>query len=152
SRLPEVFGYRPLQIADARTFLLDAGFVAVLDAGGERPIALPFACADAYGCGGRLVMSRSGRAGVRARGARIFWGLLQAAGGDGQDFKAEGLWWAYSWDPDDCDDGEELFTEVGRWRGLYYSDTTAWDSILDPNSERPDWSAGQWQCRWSRPR
>ena len=46
----------------------------------------------------------------------------------------------------------ELLTEVGRWRGLYYSDATAWDAYLDPNFERPDWSSGQWRCRWSTPR
>jgi hypothetical protein len=152
SRLPVVFGYRPLQIADARTYLLDAGFVAVLDAGGADPIAVPFACADNYCSECHLVMSRAEDAGVRSRIARYFWEMLEWAGGEGHDFRAEGLEWTYSWYPDDCDDGEELFTEVGRWRGLYYSDTTAWDGCLDPNYERPDWASGQWRCRWSRPR
>jgi hypothetical protein len=152
SRLPVVFGYRPLQIADGRANLLDAGFVAVLDAGGAAPSAVPFACADEMCSECHLVMSRAEAAGVRGRVARCFWELLAAAGGDGQDFRAEGLEWVYAWHPDDCDGGEDLFTEVGRWRGRYYSDTTAWDRYLDPNSERPDWSAGQWRCRWSTPK
>src|SRR5262245_57262282 len=113
SRLPVVFGYRPLQIADARTYLLDAGFVAVLDAGGSAPVAVPFACADDYCCECHLVMSRAEDAGVRARVARCFWELLAEVGGDGEDFRAEGLEWMYSWHPDDCDGREELFTEVG---------------------------------------
>jgi hypothetical protein len=150
SRLPVVFGYRPLQIADGRTYLLDAGFVAVLGADGSAPIAVPFACVDDYCCACHLVMSRFEETGVRERVARYFWELLAEFGGDGEDFRAEDLEWPYSWYPDDCE-GEELFTEVGRWRGLYYSDATAWDAYLDPNSERPDWSSGQWRCRWSRP-
>ena len=96
-------------------------------------------------------MSRTEEAGVRGRVARCFWELLAGVGGRGEDFRAEGLEWMYAWHPDDCDGGEELFTEVGRWHGLYYSDATAWDGYLDPNSERPDWSSGQWRCRWSRP-
>src|SRR5262249_41213225 len=41
SRLPVVFGYRPLRIADGRTYLLDAGFVAVLDVGRPAPMSVP---------------------------------------------------------------------------------------------------------------
>src|SRR5262249_31210770 len=93
SRLPVLFGYRPLQIADGRTYLLDAGFVAVLDAGEQSPTAVPFACADDYCCECHLVMSRAEEAGVRARVARCFWELLAEAGGDGEDFRAEGLEW-----------------------------------------------------------
>ncbi len=151
SRLPVVFGYRPLQIADGRTYLLDAGFVAALGVGGPAPTAVPFACADDYCCGCRLVMSRAEDPEVRARVARCFWELLAEAGGDGEDFRAEGLEWTYPYSLYAME-GEDLFTEVGRWRGLYYSEATAWDNLLDPNSDRPDWSDGQWRCRWSRPR
>ena len=63
-------------------------------------------------------MSRAEDPDVRARVARSFWDLLEAAGGDGEDFRAEGLEWTYSWHPDYCD-GEELFREVGRWHGRY---------------------------------
>ena len=69
-------------------------------------------------------------------------------GGDGQDFRAEDLELTYYLDYDDC---VELFTEVGRAAGRYYTYTTEWDCHSDPNRERPDWSAGQWQYRWSRP-
>jgi hypothetical protein len=148
SRLPVVFGYLPLHIADGRENLLDHGFVAVLDAGNEAPSAIPFACADERGCQCRLVMSRSEAPDLRARVARCFWELLSMQGGNGQDFRAEGLEWTYYFDDDDS---AELFTEVGRAAGRYYSNTTAWDCYLDPNSCRPDWSAGQWQCQWSRP-
>ena len=146
-----VFGYRPLQIADGRTYLLDHGFVAVLDAGGSCPTAIPFACADNYCEACHLVMPQSEEARLRARVAACFWELLSVAGEDGEDFRAEGLEWPYSWDPFDCDGGEELFTEVGRAGGRYYSNATAWDCYLDPNDERPDWSAEQWRCRWSKP-
>jgi hypothetical protein len=151
SRLPVVFGYRPLQVADGRTFLLDHGFVAVLDAGGAHPTVIPFACTDNAAEECHLVMSRSEEGGLRARVAQCFWELLAVAGADGQDFRAEGLEWLHSWDPFACDEPEELLTEVGRAGGRYYSNATAWDCDLDPNYGRPDWSPGQWQCRWSRP-
>jgi hypothetical protein len=149
SRLPVVFGYLPLHIGDGRQNLLDHGFVAVLDAGGAAPTAIPFACADDCCSQCRLVISRSEERGLRVRIARCFWELLSVEGGDGQDFRAEGLEWTYFFN---YDDSEELFTEVGRAAGRYYSDTTAWDCYLDPNFGRPDWSPGQWQCQWSSPR
>jgi hypothetical protein len=148
SRLPVVFGYLPLHIADGRKDLLDHGFVAVLDAGSTAPTAIPFACADDCCSRCRLVMSRSEERALQARIAQCFWELLAVQGGQGQDFWAEGLEWTYYFDDEDS---EELFTAVGRAAGRYYSDTTAWDCHLDPNLDRPDWSAGQWQCQWSRP-
>jgi hypothetical protein len=146
SRLPVVFGYRPLHLADGREHLLDHGFVAVLDAGTE-PTAVPFACATTHCSESRLVMSRSEEPAVRSRVARCFWELLSERGGDGQDFRAEDLELTYDYD---YDGSEELLTEVGRTAGRYYADTTAWDAGLDPNCGRPDYSAGQWQCQWSR--
>jgi len=147
SRLPVVFGYLPLHVGDGRPNLLDHGFVAVIDAGTD-PVAVPFACADDCCCACRLVMSQAEQPALRARVARCFWELLALQGGDGQDFRTEGLEWTYFFN---YDDSEELFTEVGRVSGRYYSDTTAWDCYLDPNFGRPDWSAGQWQFQRSRP-
>jgi hypothetical protein len=156
SRLPVVFGYRPLQIADGREYLLNHGFVAVREA-----TVIPFACTDICDYFGdypdaeqcshcHLLMSRAEDADERQRVARHFWKLLATAE-DGQDFRAEGLEWMYAWHPDDCDGGEELLTEVGRWRGRYYHTATAWDRYFDPDENRPDWDGGQWRCRWSRP-
>jgi hypothetical protein len=69
-------------------------------------------------------------------------------GGNGEDFRAEGLEWEYEIDYGDY---VEMYTEVGRLADRYYGDTTAEDCYLDPNFCRPDWSAGQWQVQWSRP-
>lgn len=151
SRLPVVFGYRPLHVTDGRTYLLDHGFVAVFDAVGPAPTAVPFACADDFCRNSHLVMSRSVSPVLRERIALGFWGLLAAEGGEGYDFRAEGLEWAYAYHIYDMD-GEELLTEVGRWQGRFYGHATEWDRDLDPNSGRPDWSDGQWRCRWSKPK
>jgi hypothetical protein len=80
-RLPGRFGYRPLQVAGGRPYLLDAGFVAVWEEGGEV-VGRPFAVTD-EACGyTRLVISRREPAADRKRIAHDFWGLLASRGID----------------------------------------------------------------------
>src|SRR5262245_41369191 len=74
ARLPAVFGYCPLQVADGRPYLLDAGFVAVLDPD-VIPVAVPFACADDAELGCHLVVCGAVEAAAQDRIAAGFWGL-----------------------------------------------------------------------------
>jgi hypothetical protein len=148
-RLPGLFGYRPLQIAEGRPYLLDAGFVAAWEEAGGEPTACPFAVTDEVCGNAQLVMSRRESAEVRGRIARLFWGLLAARGVD-QDFRAEGLEWYAAFDAEGLDPVEVLW-EVGRWRGTYYAECVAHDGRFDPDSGRPDRSLHRYRCRPSRP-
>ncbi len=95
-------------------------------------MAVPFACAD-HSCNGcRLVMSRAEDPEMRKPVARCFWELPAEAGGDGEDFRAEGLEWTYPFSLYDME-GEDLFTEVSRGGGLYYARPRLRDNLLDPN-------------------
>lgn len=148
-RLPGLFGYRPLQIAEGRPYLLNAGFVAVWEEPAGEFVALPFAVTDDV-CGyARLVFSRREPADVRRRIARQFWNLLAARGTD-QDFRAEGLEWYAAFDPEGLD-VEEVMWEVGRWRGVYYAECVAHDGHYDPDFGRPDRSLHRYRCRPSQP-
>lgn len=147
-RLPGLFGYRPLQVAEGRPYLLNAGFVAVWEEGGE-PAARPFAVTDEV-CGySRLVLSRKESPAARKRIAHGFWGLLASRGVD-QDFRAEGLEWYAAFDEGGLDPVEVLW-EVGRWRGVYYAECPAYDGRFDPDFCRPDRSLHRYRCRPSKP-
>lgn len=147
-RLPGLFGYRPLQVADGRLNLLDAGFVAVLPGSGGL-VACPFAVTD-DSCGfTRLVVSSREHPAITLRVAAEFWGLLATRGID-EDFRAEGLAWDTAFDSEG-EWTEEVLGEVGRWRGTYYSESVAHDHHFDPDAGRPDYSMHRYRCRPSEP-
>lgn len=76
SRMPGLFGYRPLQIAEGRPYLLNAGFVAAWIDPDAGVVVYPFAITD-EACGyTRLIFSMAMSAEIRESIARQFWRLL----------------------------------------------------------------------------
>lgn len=149
ARLTPAFGFRPLQITDAREYLLEAGFVAVLGADTDSPEAVPFACSDRHSSQCPLTFSEREDAGSSADIAAAFWGLLAAT--EPAPFRAEGLWWPVSLDPAESDGSVETYVEASFSDGVYDESSTEFDPWFDTDSERPNWNSGQWRCRWSRP-
>jgi hypothetical protein len=150
ARLPGLFSYRPLQIAEGRPYLLNAGFVAAWVEPGAGIVACPFAVTD-EACGyARLAVSAAEPAGIRESIAVGFWGLL-AERGVAQDFRAEGLEWYAAFDEGGLDPVEVLW-EVGLSGGVYYAESVAHDHRFDPDFSRPDRSWHRYRCRPSQPR
>ena len=134
-RLPGLFKYQPLEIADGRPYLLNAGFVAFRPESG-RNVVRPFAVTDEC-CGySRLVLSGREAPSITSTVARQFWDLIAGRGID-QDFRVTGLEWAVALD-ENGEWTEEAFWEVGRWGGVYYAECVAHDNQYDPDAGRPD--------------
>ena len=148
ARLPGLFGYRPLQVADGRPYLLDAGFVAYWPVPEAGVAVCPFAVTD-EACGyTRLVFSAAEAAAVQNAIARRFWHLLVDRG-VAANFRAEGLEWDTAFDKEGLESVEVLW-EVGRAGDVYYAESVAHDSRFDPDSARPDRSWHRYRCRPSR--
>ena len=143
ARLPSLFGYRPIQIAEGRPQLLNAGFVAIFETADKKHEMIPFILTDSYCELCTIIISSNVSSGLRAKIANLFWKLIVVRGQD-EDFRSEGIMgWANT---DNSYGGEcEVFKEVGLHNGIYYSECLEYQYLYDPDFDRPDYSMHQYQ-------